>query len=129
MLPSLLINPSPNLCPNSGRSPIKPPLQKFFSVLPTAMPITLILFPLIFSLLHLQGLKPCLLCFPFLQNVSSMTVWPLSAFSFLVSIYSTCKQFLMLSPTKICCMMNEVEDVPDDHHENRQSLNPPHLDL
>lgn len=81
LLPPLLINPSPGLCLSSGRSPIKPPLQKF-SVLPTAMPITLVLFPLIFSLLYLQGLKPFLLCFPFLQNVSSMTVWPLSAFFF-----------------------------------------------
>lgn len=88
LLPPLLINPSLDLCPNSGRSPIKPPPQKFFSMLPTAMPITLILFPLIFSLLHLQGLKPCLLCFPFLQNVSSMTEWPLSAFFFFWSLYT-----------------------------------------
>ena len=50
-------------------------------------------------------------------------------FFFLVSIYSTSKQFLMLSPIKMCCMMNEVGDVPDDHNENHQSLNPPHLDL
>lgn len=130
LLPPLLINPSPGLCLNSGRSPIKPSLQKFFSMLPTAMPITLVLFPLIFSLLYLQGLKPFLLCFPFLQNVSSMTVWPLSAFFFfLISIYSTSKQFLMLCPIKLCCMVNEVEDVPDDRNENLQSLIAPHLDL